>query len=108
MPTISSASVRLVTQATDTVVLSISSTPKACSRGRHDDVLHLRHVLSGGRGGLVRGAPLLPGVQVCRVPVPPVVRRGDRLERAVAQGSLVQQLGQIRNVHVTPGPADAR
>src|SRR5207302_8384330 len=57
------------------------------------------HVPSGGRGCLVGRVPTLPGVHVCRVPVPPVVRWGDRLEGAVMVGGLVQKLGQSGDVH---------
>ena len=46
-------------------------------------MLDLRHVASGGLRGLVRRDPALARVHVRRVPVPPVVRLGDRLERAV-------------------------
>ena len=71
----------------------------AVSRRRDDDVLDLRHVAPGGRGGLLRGAPALASVHVRRVPVPPVVRRGDRLERAVMLGRFMQELCESRNVH---------
>ena len=59
------------------------------SGGRHEDVLDIRHVAPGGRGGLLRGAPALASVHVCRVPVPPVVGWGDCLVRAVTLGGLV-------------------
>src|SRR6478752_6405053 len=59
-----------------------------------DDVLDLRHVAAGGRVGLVRGAPIFASVQVRGVPIPPVVRGGDGLERAVMIGGLVQKIGQ--------------
>src|SRR6187397_1492893 len=49
------------------------------SSGGNDDVLDLRHVAPGGRGGLVRGAPRLAGVHVGGIPVGPCVRRGDGL-----------------------------
>lgn len=65
----------------------------------HDDVLDLRHVAPGGGGSLVRGASALAGVDVRRVPVPPVVRWGDRFERAVMLGGLVQELCSRRDVH---------
>src|SRR5881397_2748992 len=67
--------------------------------GLRDDVLDVRHVAPGGGGGLRRAAPALASVQVGRVPVPPVVWRGDRLERAVTFGGLVQQSGASGNVH---------
>src|SRR4051812_40089759 len=60
------------------------------SSGWDDNVLDVRHIAVGGRRGLVRGAPALASVDVGRVPVPPVVRRGDRLECAVTPGRLVQ------------------
>ncbi len=66
---------------------------------RSDDGLDLCHVAPGGRGGLVRVAPGFARDHVRRVPVPPVVRRGDGLERAVMQGRLVQQIspgGDVR------------
>ena len=66
---------------------------------RHDNVLDLRHVATGGRGGLLRGAPALASVHVRRIPVPPVVRWGDRLERAVMLGRFMQELCKSRNVH---------
>src|SRR3954470_4474976 len=69
---------------------------------RHDDVLDLGHVAVGGRRGVVGGTSALPGVQVRRVPVPPVVRRGGPLVLIVALGRLVQQIGQRGDVHVSP------
>ena len=69
------------------------------SHGRDDNVLDLCHVARGGRGGLLRGAPALASVHVRRVPVPPVVRWGDRLERAVMVGRFMQELCASRNVH---------
>ena len=82
---------------------------RAPRRGRDDDALDLRHVAVGGRRGLVRGASALAGVQVRRVPVPPVVRRGDRLERAVAFGRFVQEPCERGDVHhSSPRPGAAR
>jgi hypothetical protein len=75
-----------------------AASPSATA-GSHDDVLDLRHVAVGGGGRLLRGAPLLASVHVRGVPVPPVVRRGDRLERAVVDRGLVQELGQGRYIH---------
>jgi delta 1-pyrroline-5-carboxylate dehydrogenase len=74
----------------------------AVSSTRDDDVLDLRHVAPGGRGGLLRRGPALARVHVRRVPVPPVVRWGDRLERAVMLGRLVQEICQGGDVHVSP------
>ena len=54
--------------------------PLGCRGRSSDDVLHVGHVAPGSRGGLVRGVPALARVHVRRIPVPPVVRRGDRLE----------------------------
>lgn len=62
------------------VVASLSSS---------DDMLDLRHVVRGGRRGLLRGAPALASIHVGRVPVPPLVRWSDRLERAVMVGRLM-------------------
>ena len=60
---------------------SASATSFATSSGNHIECL--LHVEVGGRVGLLRGAALLAGVEVRRVPVPPVVLRGDLLEAAV-------------------------
>ena len=77
---------------------------ECCVTPADDDVLDLRHVAIGGRGRFVRRASA-PGVHVRGVPVPPVMRRGDRLELAVAHGGLEQELGQLPGVpHLHPGP----
>src|SRR5689334_13607743 len=68
------------------------------SRRRYDDVLDLRHMATGDRGGFVRSVPALTRVHVRRVPVPPVVPRGDGLERAVMFGGFVQELRKRRDV----------
>src|SRR5438034_3348355 len=81
-----------------------SSAASALSGRCRNNVLDLRHVAPGGLGGLVPGGPALAGVQVRRVPIPPVVRRGGRLEDAVTLGGLVQQLRQSRDVP-QPDPA---
>ena len=54
-------------------------------------MLDLRHVTRSGCRGLHRSASAFASVYVGRVPVPPIVRRGDRLERAVTVGRLVQE-----------------
>jgi hypothetical protein len=64
------------------------------SPGPDYDVLDRGHVAAGGRRGLVGRAADLPRAYVRRVPVPPVMRRGDRLEYAMVVGCLVQQLSQ--------------
>src|SRR5215207_741576 len=84
-----------------------SEEANACSGGRHDDVLDLRHVAPGGGGGLIRTAPTLPGVEVRRVPVPPVVRWRDPLVRIVVLGRFVHELCDIGHVHLSP-PTPAR
>ena len=76
------------------------------SRGRHDDVLDLRHVAVGGRRGLAGAASALPGVHVGRVPVPPVVRRGDPLVPVVTFSRLVQQRSESRDGHRLHPPRD--
>src|SRR3954471_18304384 len=73
--------------------------PLRASSGGGNDVLDVRHVAPGGVGGLVRSAPALASVHVRRVPVPPVVRWGGRLERAVTLGRLMQQIRQGGDVH---------
>src|SRR5215207_6805071 len=72
------------------------------SRGRHNDVLHLRHVAPGGGGRLIRAASALPGVEVRRVPVPPVVRRRGLLIQVVMLRRFLQELCESRDVHVSP------
>ena len=62
----------------------------------------------GGRCRPRGGVAVLARGQVGRVPVPPVVRRGDRLERAVVQGGLGQQLGQRGGSLARPGRGAAR
>src|SRR3954454_5838115 len=69
------------------------------SSGRNDNLLHLRHVAPGGSGGLLRGAPALASVHIRRVPVPPVMWWGDRLERAVLFRRFVQELCESCNIH---------
>ena len=64
----------------------------------HDDVLDIRNVAPGGRGGLLRGAPALASVHVCRVPVPPVVRCGDRLEGASSAAEAMEGWGLTASV----------
>ena len=66
--------------------------------GRDDNVLNVRHIAPGGCGSLLGGAPALPSVHVRCVPVPPVVRWGDRLERAVMLGRLMQELCESPNI----------
>ena len=63
------------------------------SAGR-DHAVGLLHVRVGGRVGLRGGVAVLASGEVGRVPVPPVVLRGDGLEGAVVLGGLGQQLGQ--------------
>src|ERR1700751_5447911 len=75
------------------------ATPLGC-RGRSGaDVLHVGHVPPRRRGGLVRGVPALARVHVRRIPVPPAVRGGDRLERAVTHRRFMKQLRQGSDVH---------
>src|SRR3954470_22359969 len=62
-------------------------------------VLDLLHVAAGGGRGIVLGAAALARDHVGGVPVPPVMRRGDRLERAVAVGRLVQEVGESLDLH---------
>src|SRR5262249_629321 len=49
-------------------------------------------------GSLFLGVSALAGVHVRGIPVPPVMRRGHRLKRAVMLGRLVQELSQAGNV----------
>src|SRR5580698_4686975 len=68
-----------------------SRSPGQCE-GSCDDVLDVRHVPSGGRGRRLRGAAVFARVHVGRIPVPPVMRRGNLLECAVVIGRLMQEL----------------
>src|SRR5437762_7201816 len=76
-----------------------ASTRGRASSWRDDNVLDLRHVATSGGGGLLRSVPALASVHVRRVPVPPVVRWGDRLERTVMFGRFMQELCKRRDVH---------
>src|SRR4051812_50087360 len=75
------------------------ATDATARRSSRSYVPDLLHVAPGGGRGLVLGAAALARDHVGGVPVPPVVRRGDRLERAVAVGRLVQQGGEGLDVH---------
>src|SRR3954464_2938116 len=75
-------------------------TTRTCGRptsstGRRE----LRHV--GGRfvRRLVGRAPAHSRVEVRRIPVPPVVRRGPLLVRVMVLRGLVEQFGQLGDVH---------
>src|SRR5258707_1049927 len=59
----------------------------------------LLHVAAGGVGGLFRRAPVLARVQIGGIPVPPVVSGVGLLVWVVVLGRLVQELGQIRDLH---------
>ena len=82
----------------------LAGVAKVRASSGHDDVLDLCHVAPGVRSGILWGAPGLARAHVRRVPVPPVVRRGDRLEFAVMLGGLAQQLGLGGDVRL-PFPA---
>ncbi len=71
-------------------------------------MLDVGHVSPRRCGGFFGGATALASVYVRRVPIPPVVPRGDRLERAMMLGSLMQELCESRNVDGShPGPGAA-
>src|SRR5947208_3929457 len=54
-------------------VIASEGFPSVLHRLPSDDVLDLRHVALGGRGGLLWCAPALASVHVRRVPIPPVM-----------------------------------
>src|SRR5207249_4095783 len=68
-------------------VIASEGFPSVLHRLFSDDVLDLRHVALGGRGGLLWRAPALASVYVRRVPIPPVMLGVRLLERAGARQS---------------------
>src|SRR4051812_34437543 len=87
------------TGARSSAVSALSVVRGTGLRGAHDYVLDLRHVAPGGCGSILRAAATLASVEIGRVPVPPIVRRGRLLERVVMLGRFVQELGEPGDVH---------
>jgi len=79
-------------------VVASGGFPFVLRRLPSDDVLDLRHVAFGGRGGLLWRAPALASVHVRRVPIPPVMLGMRLLVLAVMLLRLVEEIGQSCDV----------
>src|SRR5437868_10203604 len=80
-------------------VIASEGFPSVLHRLPSDDVLDLRHVALGGRGGLLWRAPALASVHVRRVPIPPVMLGMRLLVLAVMLLRLVEEIGHGCDIH---------
>src|SRR6185295_4489758 len=79
-------------------VVASGGFPFVLRRLPSDDVLDLRHIAFGGRGGLLGRAPALASVHIRRVPIPPVMLGMRLLVLAVMLLRLVEEIGQSCDV----------
>jgi hypothetical protein len=80
-------------------VVASGGFPFVLRRLPSDDVLDLRHVAFGVRGGLLWRAPALASVHVRRVPIPPAMLGMRLLVLAVMLLRLVEEIGHGCDVH---------
>src|SRR5271170_6779089 len=72
---------------------------------RHTNATRLFHVDPGRLGRPFRVAPVLAGVHVSGIPIPPVMLWGHRLEQTVTLARFSKEVCEIGNIHASLGIA---